>query len=401
MTEKELSLYLKTKDLLKRIEWVNLIFLVSAHLVALIGGWVLFTIEGLHPYTLILSLFMMVICGVAITGGYHRLFAHRSYKANWFLKSLFLIFGAAAFQNSARRWGSDHRRHHKYVDTVKDPYNIKEGFLFAHIGWIVLKYDQSEQSYNDVPDLMDDPLVRFQEKYYVPLAIAFGFLFPTLIASLWGDPLGGFIWAGWVRIVLNEHFTFSINSFSHMFGAQPYSDADTSRDNWFFALFTYGEGYHNFHHRFPFDYRNAIRAHQWDPTKWLIRVLSYFGVTRDLKQAPKEAILQARLKMDEKRLLERLERPHRLTIPISRELVAATRVKIEHAYSHFQALKKEYARLKKEKIEALNVHIHSFNERLEHLKQELAKARAALEEAMAAWVELCSGLGVHPSVAAV
>ena len=137
---------------------------------------------------------MSIVTGLAITGGYHRLFAHKSYKANWFMKLLYLCFGAAAYQNSAWKWSSDHRRHHKFVDTDKDPYNIKEGFLFAHMGWILLKYEDGH-SYDDVPDLTNDPLVRWQDKYYISLSIAFGLLLPTLVGPV------NTIFQGWVRCI--------------------------------------------------------------------------------------------------------------------------------------------------------------------------------------------------------
>ncbi|OVE77191.1 hypothetical protein BVX98_03340 [bacterium F11] len=388
------------KKWLNKIDWSNTSFLAVAHLFALGGAWFLFSFDLIRWQTILLTLFMVIATGLAITVGYHRLFSHKTFQANSLVKLLLLLFGAAAFQNSARRWSSDHRRHHKYVDTDRDPYNIKRGFLFAHMGWILLKYDRAH-SYDDVPDLLSDSLVRFQEKYYLSLAIAVGFLFPTLVASIWGDPLGGFFMAGWIRLVLNEHFTFSINSFAHIFGSQPYSDADTSRDNWLFAFFTYGEGYHNFHHKFPFDYRNGIKFYQWDPSKWLIKGLARLGWVSSLRQAPKEIILQARLKMDEKRMVQRLEHVVVPGTQISRELVFSARLKFEQAYVRFQTIKKEYAILRKEKMEVFQTQLHLFNEKMETMKMELLAARQTLEEAMATWVELCSGLGVPPTKASV
>src|SRR5581483_2005009 len=117
---------------------------------------------------------------------------------------------------------------------------------------------------------------------------------------------GGLFVAGIFRTVMNHHFTFSINSFAHLFGKRPYSDQDSSRDNWFLALLTYGEGYHNYHHKFPSDYRNGIRAYHWDPTKWVIKACE--GVlTYRLRKIPNTTILRARLRMDEKRIMRKIE----------------------------------------------------------------------------------------------
>lgn len=376
------------KTLFERLDWVNTTFLLTTPFIAVIAV-VVFAVNGwIRWETILLSIGMGIYAGIGITGGYHRLFSHKTYEASWIVKVLLLLAGAAALQNSARKWSSDHRRHHKYVDTTRDPYNIKEGFWYAHIGWVLLKYEN--QSYEDVPDLINDPLVMWQEKYYLPLAILMSFIFPTAIASLWGDPWGGFFFAGLVRGVLNSHFTFSINSFAHIFGKQPYSDKDSSRDNALLAYVTYGEGYHNFHHKFPFDYRNGIKASQWDPTKWFIKGLSWVGLTRGLKQVPDEKILQARLQMDEKRLMKKIDQPGNVGKNLTPEFVASAREKFEKAYVHFRRLKIEYARLKKKEIAALD-----------ELKAEIIKARQHLIDARDTWSRLCLGMGISPTRASV
>ena len=123
------------------------------------------------------------------------------------LRLFYLFFGAAAFQNSALCWASDHRNHHKYVDTDLDPYNIKRGFWFAHIGWVFLNLNNNTDHRN-VTDLKNDPFINFQDRHYFKIGIVFSFLLPMGIAALWGDWLGGLIVAGFLRIVLNHHFTF-------------------------------------------------------------------------------------------------------------------------------------------------------------------------------------------------
>ncbi len=391
----------RLKEFLNKFDLTNTLFLAGTPLLALIGTTYLIWTGGIHWQTLILALIMTIFTGVAVTAGYHRLFSHRSYDGNKFFKLFMLIFGAAAFENSARRWASDHRTHHQFVDTDKDPYNIKRGFFYAHMGWVCLKYRDAGSRYNNVADLSADPLVMWQEKYYVAIGVVAGYFMPMAVALLWGDPLGALILAGFTRMVLNHHFTFCINSFCHMLGSQPYSDENSARDSWFMALFTYGEGYHNFHHKFPSDYRNGIRFFHWDPTKWLIRGMSWFGFTKGLRRVPRHRIVLARLRMDEKRVVQEMAKvpvPHHVT---TRELVASARLKFEETYVRFQRLKLEYGRLKVEKMESLSHQIHNMNDRVENLKKEISHAREALIEAMETWKQLCAQYGVRPTLAVV
>jgi stearoyl-CoA desaturase (delta-9 desaturase) len=249
----------------------------------------------------------------------------------------------------------------------------------------MLKYG-SEHSYDDVQDLEKVALIRFQHDHYVLLGVLFGFALPMALASFWGDALGGLLIAGFLRIVLNHHFTFSINSVCHYLGTQPYSDRNTSRDSWIPALFTYGEGYHNYHHTFPSDYRNGIRAYHWDPTKWLIKGLEMIGQASNLRRIPDDTILRARLRMDEKRLMRKIERAN-AAVAVRREFVTSARLKLEEAYTRFRALKVEYAKLKEERLAIMN-------ERLEVLRADMVRARQTLRTAVADWAHLCGRFGV-------
>jgi stearoyl-CoA desaturase (delta-9 desaturase) len=274
----------------RRFNWTNSIFLAAAHLLAMVGlVYPLFI--HFSWWTLALAVVWLFCCSISVTAGYHRLFSHPTYRCAWPLKLFYLLFGAASVQNSALLWASDHRRHHLYTDQDEDPYNIKKGFWWAHFGWVL--YDQTSPRLQNVPDLMSDRLLRFQHAWYVPLALSMGLL-PIAIACAWGDPLGALFTAGWLRLVLQYHMTFSVNSFAHWVGKQPFSTADSSRDSVLVATWTLGEGYHNFHHRFPADYRNGCRWHDLDATKWWVRGLSFIGVTRDLKSVSARAIQQAR-----------------------------------------------------------------------------------------------------------
>ncbi len=278
-------------SLLKSIQWDNFLFVALTPVIAIGGCIFLVMYDAVRWQTLALALFFAIVTGLSITAGYHRLFAHRSFEASPLLRWLLLVFGAAACENSALSWARDHRDHHSFVDTDRDPYSIKKGFWFAHIGWIVFpRFDTTA----NVADLERDSLVMFQHRHLVLISLLAGFAFPMALASLWQDALGGLLIAGFARVVLNHHFTYMINSVCHYFGTQPYSDKNSSRDSWVSALFTYGEGYHNYHHTFPSDYRNGIKPYHWDPTKWLIRSLSLIGHASDLKRTPEERIAKAR-----------------------------------------------------------------------------------------------------------
>lgn len=284
----------------KKIDWVNTLFLTLSPITAFSLSWIFFKNNGFVVSQIVLAVLFYFATGLSITGGYHRLLSHRAYHANGFVKALFLIFGAAAFQNSALKWSADHRIHHRHVDHDKDPYNIKKGFFHAHIGWIFFKEENKDPQFPK--DLMNDKLVMWQHRNYLTIAILVGVVLPTVIGYFLGSALGGFALAGIGRIVLVHHCTFFINSLAHMVGSRPYTDTNTARDSAIIALFSYGEGYHNYHHIFPTDYRNGIRWYHFDPTKWLIKTLSLIGFTYDLKKVPEKLIIQAKLEMNLKKL---------------------------------------------------------------------------------------------------
>jgi stearoyl-CoA desaturase (delta-9 desaturase) len=266
------------------------IFLAAVHLAAA-AAVVHACMAGLRGATAGLAAAWFVLCGLSITGGYHRLFAHRSYRAALPLRLFYLLFGAASFQNSALRWSADHRTHHRYTDRDEDPYDARRGFWWSHIGWVF--YRTPEPDFQNVADLRADFWVRLQDRAYLPIGLLVGFALPTLIAASWGDPWGGLLLAGFLRLALQYQATFSINSLAHRVGRRPYSTRTSARDSALAAVITLGEGYHNFHHRFPADYRNGVRFFHFDPTKWWLWTMSRLGLARDLRRTPPEAILQA------------------------------------------------------------------------------------------------------------
>lgn len=281
--------------------------------------------------------------GLSITGGYHRLWSHRTYDAHWSLRLIYMILGAMALQNSVLVWSSGHRDHHQYVDdNDRDPYSAGRGFWFSHIGWMLRRYPSGEPHFDNVRDLQRDPLVVFQHRYYYPLAIGLNVLVPLGLGWLHGDLWGVFLLAGVLRLVISHHFTFLINSAAHAWGRQPYTDENTARDNGWLAYLTYGEGYHNFHHQFAHDYRNGIRWWHWDPAKWIICALSWVGLTKRLKRTPAVAIQRARLAMQFRRVEASLER-RGLSLP--HVDLESLRARITREYEVFTATLSEWSRV--------------------------------------------------------
>lgn len=276
----------------KKINIVNTIFLIALPIVSLISLPIWLKSSSYSFNTVILAIVFYVLAQLSITAGYHRYFSHKSYDAHPLVSLFYLCFGAAAFQGTALKWSQDHRRHHRFVDDIeKDPYSIKKGFMWAHILWL---FYEGDKSYNpeEVPDLVKDKLVMFQHKHIIKMSVFFAFVLPMLLGAIWGDALGGLFIAGALRLTINHHSTFFINSLAHTLGDQKFSNKHSSRDNFITAVLTFGEGYHNFHHEFPSDYRNGIRFFDFDPTKWLIASLSKLKLASNLKTVDQEVIMK-------------------------------------------------------------------------------------------------------------
>ena len=373
--------------ILQRINWVNTLFLTIVPVVGIVGT-VLFSVFGLvHWPTWVLMGGFVLVSGLSITGGYHRLFAHNSYQAAWPLRLMFVLFGAACFQGSVLEWCTDHRKHHRYTDTDKDPYSIKKGFWYAHVGWLFV-LDTNTRDFSNVADLAADPIVRFQHRFYIPIAVLMGFGLPTGIAALWGDPLGGLIIAGALCITLNHHFTFCINSVCHFFGTRTYSDQQSARDNWVTALFTYGEGFHNFHHQFPVDYRNGIRAYDFDPTKWLIRGMSFIGLAKGLKKVGSHRIVQYKIRMDHKRLLQISQQGFESLLGQLGYLTKPVYEKMQHVLSRIEELESGYAQLKKTRFNTVAGKMNDYQASLAEYRVHLKQARRELKRFLTIWAQL-------------
>lgn len=296
---------------------------------------------GISFSEILLFAFFTVATSMSITAGYHRFFSHATYKAHPFIRFLFLFFGAAAFEQSALDWSSQHRDHHRYVDTDRDPYSIKKGFFYAHMGWLI--FWEHVINYDNVRDLRQSPLIVHQHRHYHLWAVIAGILTPLLLGALSGHLLGAFLFSVCLRLTIVYHGTFCINSVCHMFGKATYDIYATAKDHWLVAFITNGEGYHNFHHRFPSDYRNGVRWYQWDPSKWLIALMQRVGLARDLKKISSYRILEARLAAENLRLQDSLKNTIDFTyLPRMLETLNLRYSKLKENLVQWEAASKEY-----------------------------------------------------------
>lgn len=296
------------KNIFNEIQWVSFIVLTSTPLLAIYG---MFTTE-LRWQTFLWAFVYYFFTGLGITAGYHRLWAHRAYTASRSLEYFLALMGTGAVQGSIHWWARGHRAHHRYTDTDLDPYGAHKGLLWSHLGWMIVK-PRRKPGVADISDLRRHPVIKFQHKFYLPLIVIMGFVFPTVVAGFgWGDWRGGFFYSAVARLVFVHHSTFCVNSLAHWLGEASFDNKMTPRDHFITALVTVGEGYHNFHHQFPMDYRNAIKWHQYDPTKWFISIMKAVGLASHLKTFPENEIKKGQLAMQLQHaheLQEKLEWP--------------------------------------------------------------------------------------------
>jgi stearoyl-CoA desaturase (delta-9 desaturase) len=291
------------------INWTNMLLFSLTPLLALILVPLYGFLYGYDLYEWVVFVVLMGFCGMSITAGYHRLWSHKSYKAHPLLRFIYALGGACALQNDILTWSSAHRRHHQYVDdNERDPYSAGRGFWFSHIGWILRDYDSSKEDLSNVKDLQQDPIAMWQRKHYLALLLLMNIGLPAFLGFIHGDIIACILLGGLLRLVLSQHVTYLINSIAHMWGQQPYSKKSSARDNALIALATYGEGYHNYHHTFQWDYRNGIKWWHFDPTKWMIKLLSFVGLTKDLKRCNPAQIEKAKLEIQYQNATEECER---------------------------------------------------------------------------------------------
>ncbi|XP_026206478.1 acyl-CoA desaturase [Anabas testudineus] len=275
------------------IVWRNVILMSLLHLGALYG---IFLIPSASPLTLVFSVLCFVISGLGITAGVHRLWSHRSYKASLPLRLFLAIANSMAFQNDIFEWARDHRVHHKYSETDADPHNACRGFFFAHIGWLLVRKhpDVIEKGRKlDLADLYADKVVMFQRKYYKPSVLLMCFFVPTIVPwLLWGESLWvSYFIPGLLRYTMVLNASWLVNSAAHMWGNRPYDKNISPRENAFVTFSAIGEGFHNYHHTFPFDYATSEFGWKLNITTCFIDLMCFLGLARDRKKVSREMVL--------------------------------------------------------------------------------------------------------------
>ena len=357
-----------------KINWLNSIFLFATPIFALVGiilHWIYFSPPGLLELIVFFGLYFA--CGLSITVGYHRLFSHRSHNAKWPLVLFYSIFGAGSFQNSIIEWCSDHRRHHKMTDSEDDPYSASRGFWYSHIGWILMEEENFTNDFSNVKDLQESKIIMWQHRNVFLIGAFSGLILPAIIGLAIGGisgAVGCFVWAGLARVVFVHHGTFLINSAAHIWGTQPYSEENSSKDSFWLAFLTFGEGYHNFHHTFQADYRNGHKWYHMDPSKWWIQSFRYLGLNSDLKSTPKHSIEIAKVNMRFKKRADRLQQRN-VNIHRFEDRLAKCKENLRAKMYEVQKAKREIKKMAKDSKIAMKNKISELKDSIKMAKSDL------------------------------
>lgn len=260
--------------------------------------------------SLIVSKLYEIWGGMSVTGGSHRLWCHRAYSARLPLKIFFMLGQTISFQYSIYSWSIGHRVHHKYSDTDADPHSTSRGFFFAHAGWMFRKehpdVSMRERLYN-FSDLDRDAVIVFQHKYFYPLLVLMAFIIPMSIHMfILGDTFLQALCIGVaMRILSSGHATAFVNSAAHMFGGRPYNLHIPPVENYYVTLASFGEGYHNYHHSFPWDYKAAELGSGFNSTTLLINFMALIGQAYNLKVASDDVIKGGRYRNGDLMMVEK------------------------------------------------------------------------------------------------
>jgi len=262
---------------------------------------------GLLEFSLLFG--MWLITGIGITVGYHRLFTHRTFKANHWVAATLAILGSMAGQGGMVSWVALHRRHHECSDREGDPHSpnlsgggfkgLIVGLVHSHFLW--MRRHEYPNIVHYAPDLLKNrPLIRVARHYYYWVVL--GLVIPTLVGGLvtmnWTGAVSGLLWGGLARIFILEHIVWAINSFLHRFGTKPYESRENSRNGGVFALLTLGESWYNNHHAFPESPSFGLDWYRLDPGYWVIRLLAVLDLATDLKIPSKTRMADKRVSSD-------------------------------------------------------------------------------------------------------
>jgi len=258
----------------------------------LLAFWALFWVPRCMPATLWWSFVLWPITGFGITGGAHRLWSHRSYSATPLYRGIVMLMNSCANQGSIWHWARDHRTHHFHSETVADPHDAIRGFIFAHIGWLYLKKDKRVAEAGNMvnmDDLRADSFVMLQKRYDPWWNVFWCFFAPAIVATYgWGESFTvGMMVPGVLRYVWVLHCTWLVNSAAHLWGERPYDPKSNPAENPLVAIASIGEGWHNWHHKYPFDYAASEYGvdRQFNPTKMVIDAAAAVGLVTERKRA--------------------------------------------------------------------------------------------------------------------
>ena len=271
-----------------RIDLARVVPFIAMHLACLLAF-----VVGVSPVAILVAVLAYFVRMFAITGFYHRYFSHRSFKTSRVGQFVFGVLGATAVQRGPLWWAAHHRHHHAYSDRREDPHSpLQHGFLRSHMGWFLGKRG-FVPDLRRVRDLLQFPELRWLDRFdvAVPVLLAIGMFALGALLGRVAPQLGTngwqmLVWGFFVSTVACYHGTYTINSLSHVFGRQRYRTGDSSRNNWFLALITLGEGWHNNHHHYPSAARQGFYWWEIDITYYLLKLMSWLGLIWDLKPVP-------------------------------------------------------------------------------------------------------------------
>ncbi|XP_065169379.1 acyl-CoA Delta-9 desaturase [Atheta coriaria] len=278
-----------------KIRWPDLLVQLFIHIGFIYGMYLVFV--DAKFYTSLFAFCTIYTSGFGITAGVHRLWSHRSYKAKWPLRLILIILFTITGQRDAYTWALDHRIHHKYTETDADPHNANRGFFFAHVGWLVLTPHPkvvAKRKVIDVADLEDDAIVMWQKKYYLILFPLFVLFLPVFIPiHFWNETLWNSFWVNFnARFCITLNIAFFVNSVAHMWGNKPYDQYISSVESLGVSIAALGEGWHNYHHVFPWDYKTGELGNRWNPSTHFINFFAKIGWAYDLKSVSADMVVR-------------------------------------------------------------------------------------------------------------
>ncbi|KAG7168555.1 stearoyl-CoA desaturase 5-like [Homarus americanus] len=278
-----------------KVVWRNAILFALLHMYSVYGLYL--AIFAVKWKTIGFSVLLYFMAALGITMGAHRLWSHRSYKATLPLRVILAAFQTLSFQNDIFEWARDHRVHHKYSETDADPHNARRGFFFSHMGWLMYRKHPKviEKGRNlDLSDLKEDAIVMWQRKHYVPVVLLTCFVMPTFLPWFFWEEnaVNALMVAGFLRYTTVLHVTWLVNSLAHWVGNKPFDKSIYPSQNPVVAYLALGEGWHNYHHVFPWDYRTAELGGlvDYNITSLVIGFCSKIGLAYDLKTVTPEMI---------------------------------------------------------------------------------------------------------------